>query len=140
MARTLNELVNAQDAQHVQPLLANESFRRRADVALANADDAQKRAAAAAAADEDFSGIVRMFASAKSALAAISKKFPESARFTDEAAKQIDLAMQVAVGEAPVQESAPGTTPSQGVSQSLRSQAPATPQPSGAQSPFLNRR
>jgi len=101
MARSLQELVGAQDAGDVSPLLANEAFRRRADLALQDADTASLRAAQAASVNEDYAGIVRMFAAAKRSLREIAKRYPEAARHTGEAALAVDRAMACVVGDDP---------------------------------------
>ena len=102
MARNLNQLIGAEDAGYVAPLLHNEAFRRGADSQLALADDAAVKAATAASLHEDYAATIRLFASVKRGLAAIVKRFPEAAPFTDEAAKQVDMAMQAVVGDVPV--------------------------------------
>src|ERR1700688_3527916 len=131
MARNLNQVVGAEDAGYVAPLLANDRFRRGAAEQLALADDAAAKAATAASLHEDYSSTIRLFASVKRGLAAIVKRFPEAAPFTDEAAKQVDMAMQAVVGDVPAP--APAPTPGQQVQSSLRTGAPSGPAPS----PFL---
>lgn len=105
MARNLNEVVGADDAGFVGPLLNNDKFRKGADAQLAAADDKERQAAQAAATHEDFLSTVRMFAGVKRGLAAVAKRFPEASRYTDEAAKQVDMAMQAVVGQDPAAKS-----------------------------------
>jgi hypothetical protein len=127
MARNLNDLVGAEDAGYVGPLLANDRFRKGADSQLAANADAEDRAAKAASAHEDFAATIRMFASVKRGLAAIAKRFPESAKHTDESAKQMDMAMQCVVGDDP---NAPAASRGPAPSPFLSAQRPASGTPS----------
>jgi hypothetical protein len=129
MARNLNELIGAEDAGYVAPLLHNEAFRRGADSQLAATDLAAARAQDAAAAHEDYSTTIRMFAAVKRGLAALVKRFPETAKHTDEAARQMDMAMSCVVGDVPDAVVRTGPAPSPFLRAPAPVNTPVTPAP-----------
>jgi hypothetical protein len=95
----------------LQPLLSNSFFAQQAQSEIDRADAAAEAARIAAANHEDFTGILQQFLNVSSGLRNISRKFPEVSKFTDEAMRQLQFAMQGA-GNQPVDAagvSAPGT-------------------------------
>ena len=88
-------IASTPNSSDLSALGANETFRAVVDAELA----AKANAAAAAAAHndriEDVASGVQTFSSAMSAVRNLGKRFPECVAFTNEAAKQIQLAMGV---------------------------------------------
>jgi hypothetical protein len=107
------------------PLVANSTYQKAVDAELALRDKAAEAAAAVAALQDDLHTGVAPFAAAMSGLRAVAKRFPETAKFIDEAAKQVQLAMGVvAYNPPPVAKPLPPATAT-GVAPT----PPAPPQP-----------
>jgi hypothetical protein len=90
---TVQSLITASGSSDLAPLAANDTFTRIANVELAARDANAAAAEAAVARTEEVSSAVNLFASAMRSVRAVAKRFPETSKFTDEAAKQLSLAM-----------------------------------------------
>ena len=79
----------------LQPLAANETYRRAVDAELAAREASAAAAAAVAERTEDLYSGVRPFATAMSAIRAVAKRFPETSKHMDDAAKSVQAAMGI---------------------------------------------
>ncbi len=79
----------------LQPLAANETYRRAVDAELAAREASAAAAAAVAERTENLYSGVRPFATAMSAIRAVAKRFPETSKHMDDAAKSVQAAMGI---------------------------------------------
>jgi hypothetical protein len=96
MATTLQSYITQvapSAAADLAPLVANDTYRKAVDAELAVREKASVAAAAEAARTEELHAGVAPFATAMGGIRAVAKRFPEASKFTDEAAKQMQLAM-----------------------------------------------
>jgi hypothetical protein len=100
-------------AADLSPLVANDTYRSAVDRELALREAATVAAAAALAREDELLSATQPFATAMGAIRAIAKRFPETAKFMDEAAKAVQAAMGVvAYNPQPIAEAKPATPPS----------------------------
>jgi hypothetical protein len=94
MTTTVQQLISRdRSSADLAPLAANDTFSAAANKELATLEDAAERAQAAAAKNEDLTGVVTTFSSAVTSLRAIHARFPETAAPIAEAIKQTQIAM-----------------------------------------------
>jgi hypothetical protein len=122
--RTLQSLISDSGAGSgdLSPLAANTTFERAVNAELTARDAAATAAEKLAARTDDLASGVATFSGAMRALRAVSKRYPETSKFIDEAVKQVQLSMgAVAYNPQPLpgEKGAPATTPA----------TPATPTP-----------
>lgn len=79
----------------LQPLAANETYRRAVDAELAAREASAAAAAAVAERTENLYSGVWPFATAMSAIRAVAKRFPETSKHMDDAAKSVQAAMGI---------------------------------------------
>lgn len=79
----------------LQPLVANETYRRAVDAELAAREASAAAAAAVAERTENLYSGVWPFATAMSAIRAVAKQFPETSKHMDDAAKSVQAAMGI---------------------------------------------
>jgi hypothetical protein len=137
---TLQSIISTSGSDDLAPLAANDTFSRQVNVELAARDAATLASEAAVARTEEVSSAVSLFSTATRAIRAVSKRFPETAKFMDEALKQTQLAMgavsynpQPLPGE-PVPTPAP-TTPAPAKPLPTANATGATPQPPAPPAP-----
>jgi hypothetical protein len=132
MSETLQSYITkvaGSSASDLTPLAANDTFRRAVDAEL-SAREAQANAAAIAASRlDDLYSSVSPFASAMGAIRAIAKRFPETSKFMDDAAKSVQGGMGV------VLYNPPSTTPVTPVTPPVK---PPTPPPAPLPLPTVN--
>jgi hypothetical protein len=95
---TLQSLITASgtNSGDLAPLAANTTFERSVNAELAARDAVVVATEARAARSEDLISAVSLFAGAMRSIRAVAKRFPETAKFMDEAAKQVQGAMGAA--------------------------------------------
>jgi len=98
MATTLSAYVNevaGKNAGDLQPLVANDTYSRAVNAELTSRAATVTATAAELARHEDVSSGVAAFSTAMGAIRAVAKRFPETAKHMDDAAKSVQLAMGV---------------------------------------------
>jgi hypothetical protein len=95
---TLSTLISASGtgSGDLAPLAANTTFERSVNAELAARDAVVLATEARAARTEDLVAGVSLFAGAMRSIRAVAKRFPETSKFMDEAAKQTQAAMGAA--------------------------------------------
>jgi len=113
MAPTLQSYINATagpNAADLSPLVTNDTYRKAVDQELAVREAATTAATAAAAREADLFSGVQPFASAMGAIRTIAKRFPETSKHMDDAAKAVQAAMGVvAYNPQPLPQPTPAT-------------------------------
>jgi hypothetical protein len=114
MTTTVQSIIGKDaNAGDLTPLSRNDTFTAAANAELATIEDAAERAQVLAAKNENLTGTISTFSTAVGSLRAIGKRFPESAKFIDEAIKQTQLAMGVVKDNPVVSVTATNITPFQ---------------------------
>src|ERR1700691_1505678 len=95
---TLQSLISASgtNSGDLAPLAANTTFERSVNAELAARDAVVVATEARTARSEDLISAVSLFAGAMRSIRAVAKRFPETSKFMDEAAKQTHAAMGAA--------------------------------------------
>jgi hypothetical protein len=112
MAQTVQSLIAASGSGDLSALAANDTFTRAANAELAARANAAAATEAALTRTEEVTSAVNLFAGAMRSIRAVAKAFPETAKFMDEAAKQVQSAMgAVAYNPQPLPTDKPAATP-----------------------------